>query len=155
MLAGPGRARAGRGRQQHVQQPFLGVFARARAQPLALLLAQHRHRGLGQVADHRIDVAPDVADLGELGRLDLDEGRAREPRQAARDLRLAHAGGADQHDVLGRDLVAHRRRDLLPPPAVAQRDRDRALGRLLADDVAIQLLDDRARGQILRAAPRA
>src|SRR6185436_12267134 len=50
-------------------------------------------------------VARDVADLGELRRLHLDEGRAREPRQPARDLRLAHARGADQHDVLGSDLV--------------------------------------------------
>jgi hypothetical protein len=35
---------------------------------------------------------------------------------------------------------------LHPTPAVAQRDRDRALGGLLADDVAIELLHDHARG---------
>jgi len=61
--------------------------------------------------------------------------------------------GRDVEQII-RDLVAHRRRHLLPPPAVAQRDRHRPLGRLLPDDVAIQLLDDRPRRQILRALER-
>ena len=71
-----------------------------------LLVAHQRDGGLDQVADHRLDVAADVADLGELGRLDLDERRLRQLRQAARDLGLADAGGADHDDVLRRDLVA-------------------------------------------------
>ena len=83
---------------------------------------------LDQVADDRVDVAADVADLGELGRLDLDERRVGEPREPARDLGLADAGRADHQDVLRRDLLAQRLGDLLAPPAVAQRDRDRALG---------------------------
>ena len=91
---------------------------------LALLLDGH----VDQVADDRVDVLADVADLGELGRLDLDERRVGEPRQAARDLGLADAGRADHQDVLRRDLAAHRLVDLLAAPAVAQRDRDRALG---------------------------
>ncbi len=65
---------------------------------------------LHQVADHRLDVAPDVADLGELGGLDLEERRVRELGQAARDLGLADAGGADHQDVLGHDLLGQRRR---------------------------------------------
>jgi hypothetical protein len=71
--------------------------------------------------------------------------------QPTRDLGLAHAGGADEHDVLGRDLVAHGARHLLPAPAVAQGHGHRALGRALAHDVAIQFLDDGARGERLAA----
>ena len=84
---------------------------------------------LHQVAHHRLDVAADVADLGELRRLDLDERRLREPRQPARDLGLADAGRPDHQDVLRRDLLGELRRQLLPPHAVAQRDGHGALGR--------------------------
>ena len=41
------------------------------------LLARLLDRRLGEIADDGIDVAADVADLGELGRLDLDERRVR------------------------------------------------------------------------------
>ena len=85
---------------------------------------------------------PDVADLGVLRRLDLDEGRLRELGQPPRDLRLPHAGGADHDDVLRRDLVAQLGRQLLAAPAVAQRDGHRALGAVLPDDVAVELGDD-------------
>ncbi len=64
---------------------------------------------VGEIADDRLDVLADVADLGELGRLDLEEGRVGQRRQASRDLGLADAGRADHQDVLGRDLVAQRR----------------------------------------------
>jgi hypothetical protein len=42
---------------------------------LALLLDGH----VDQVAHDGVDVLADVADLGELGRLDLDEGRIGQP----------------------------------------------------------------------------
>jgi hypothetical protein len=58
--------------------------------PLALCL----DGDVDEVADDRVDVLADVADLGELGRLDLDEGRVGEARQAARDLGLADSGRA-------------------------------------------------------------
>ena len=48
---------------------------------------------------------------------------------------------------LGSTSSRRRLVQLLAPPAVAQRDRDRALGGLLADDEAIELGDDLARGQ--------
>ena len=102
---------------------------------------------LDQVADDRFDVPADIADLGELGRLDLEERRLGELGQSARDLGLAAAGRADGQDVLGQHLLAQRLVQLQAPPAIAQRDRDRALGRLLADDEAIELGDDLARGQ--------
>ena len=81
-------------RQQHVEQALLGGVGGAVAHLARLGLARLLDRDLDQVADDRVDVAADVADLGELGRLDLDERRVGEPRQAARDLGLAHAGRA-------------------------------------------------------------
>ena len=92
---------------------------------------------------------PDVADLGELGRLDLDERRAGEPRQPARDLGLPDAGGADQDDVVGRDLVPDVVGRLGAAPAVPQRDGDGLLGGVLPDDVAVELGDDLPRRQLL------
>src|SRR5690606_9519216 len=66
----------------------------------------------------------------------------------AADLGLADAGGADHQDVLGIDLLAQGRVELPAPPAAAQRHGDRALGLLLADDEAVELGDDLARGQV-------
>jgi hypothetical protein len=66
-------------------------------------------RHLGQIAHHRVDVASDVADLGELAGLDLDERRSDELGQPPGDLGLADAGRADEDDVLGCDLVAESR----------------------------------------------
>ena len=104
-------ARAG---QQRVEDALLGGVLGARRAALRISCSRACFdRDLDQVADDRVDVAADVADLGELGRLDLDEGRVGEPRQAARDLGLADAGGADHEDVLRRDLAAQRLGDLL------------------------------------------
>src|SRR5207244_12935706 len=60
---------------------------------------------------------------------------------------LPDAGRADHNDVLRRDLVPQLRWQVLSPPAVAQRDRHRALCSLLADDVAVQFGDDLRRGE--------
>ena len=117
----------------------LRAFSRHSGEPL---LAHQLHGDLGQVADHRFDVAADVADLGELRRFDLEERRLRELRQPPRDLGLADAGRADHQDVLRRDFFGHLRRQLLSAHAVAQRDRDGALGLVLADDVLVELGDD-------------
>ena len=136
-------------RHQELQQAVLGAHLRGLAHRVALLLLDHADGDLDQVAHHRLDVAPDVAHLGELARLDLQERRLGEPRQAARDLGLADAGRADHQDVLGRDLVGDLGRELLAPPAVAQGDGDRALGLLLADDVLVELDHDLARRHVL------
>ena len=141
-----------RRRQQHVEQALLGVVGGAVAHLARLDFARVLDRDFDQVANDGVDVAADVAHLGELGRLDLHERRFGEARKPARDLRLADAGGPDHQDVLGRDLVAQRLGHLLPAPAVAQRDRDRALGCLLPDDVLVELGDDLFGGQ-LRHAP--
>src|SRR6185369_2327871 len=113
-----------------------------------LLVAHQLDRDLDEITDDRVDIAADVADLGELARLDLEERRACEAREPPRDLGLSDAGRADHDDVLRRDLVAQIALDLLAPPPVAERHRDGALGLLLADDVAIELLDDACRRQI-------
>jgi hypothetical protein len=149
-----GTAVGGRRRQQQLQQPLLGALCRAGAHRLALLLLDHRHRHLDEVAHHRLDVAADVAHFGELARLHLDEGGAGELGEAAGDLRLADAGGADHQDVLGVDLVGHRRVEALAAPAIAQRDRHRLLCRLLADDVTVELGDDLARRQLFEPGER-
>ena len=130
---------------QRVEQALLGGQLGLGLDLLAQALAGHGDGDLDQVADDLLDVAADVADLGELGRLDLEEGRLRQARQAAGDLGLADAGRPDHQDVLGQDLLAQLLGQLLAPPAVAQGDGDGALGVVLADDEAVQLGDDLAR----------
>jgi hypothetical protein len=134
-------------RQKRIEQTLFGGISCPVLHAGELFLAEQLHRGLDQVFDDGIDIAADITDLGELGRLDLHEGCARESRQAAGDLGLADAGGADHQDVLGRDLGAQRLPDLHATPAVAQCDGDGALGGLLTDDVFVELGDDLARRQ--------
>jgi hypothetical protein len=134
--------RVGERRHQQLDQSLLDAGARAVADVSGLLLADHLDGDLRQVADDRLDVAAYVADLGELGRLDLQEWRVREPREPPRDLGLPHSCGPDHQDVLGKDLARHLRIELLAPPAVAQGDRHRALGAALPDDVLVELRSD-------------
>ena len=116
--------------------------ALAPARPCACCSRVSAMRDLDQVAHDLLDVAADIADLGELGRLDLEERRAGELGQAARDLGLADAGRADHQDVLRQHLLAQLVVELQPAPAVAQRDGDGALGVVLADDEAVEFGDD-------------
>ena len=105
---------------------------------LLRLLGHHVDRQLGQVTDHRFDIAADIADLGELRGLDLEKGALGQMRQPAGDLGFAHAGRPDHDDIFRGDLLAQRWFDLLPPPAVAQGNGHRAFGIGLTDDVPIQ-----------------
>ena len=114
---------------------------------LAAPLLLEPDRFLDQVAGDLLDVAADIADLGELGRLDLDERRVGELGQPPADLGLAAAGRADHQDVLGRHLLAQLLGQPLAAPAVAQRDRDRALGVVLADDMLVEGGDHRLGGE--------
>ena len=138
---------ARRGREQGIQDALLGRPLRLVPQLVHLLLAEHLHRDVRQVPDDGLHVPPHVAHLGELGGLDLDEGGVGESRQAPGDLGLAHPGGADHEDVLGRDLGAQGLADLHAPPAVAQRNGHRALGLVLTDDVLVELGDDLLGGE--------
>ena len=143
-LAGVG---AGIRADQRVEHALLGGEFGLGLDLLAQPLAGHADRDLDEVAHDLLDIAADIADLGELGRLDLDKRRLRQPRQAARDLGLAAAGRADHQDVLRQHLLAQFGRQLLAAPAVAQGDRDGALGVVLADDEAVELGDDLARAE--------
>src|SRR5213080_4129602 len=142
-----GRCRRG-GKQQIQQALFRARFGLGIDVVLALG-AHHVDRHVHELAHHGLDVAAHVADLGELGRLDLQERRAREARQPARDLGLPHPGGADHDDVVREDLVADVLRRLRATPAVAHRDRDGLLRHLLAHDVAVQLRHDLPGRQLL------
>src|SRR5437762_2752923 len=134
-------------REQEVEESLLGERGGPLGDARRHLGLNHVHGELGEVTDHRFDVAPHVADLRVLGGLDLQEGRLGELREPARDLGLPDAGRPDHDDVLRRDLVAELRRQVLPAPAVPQRDGDGALGPLLADDVPVELGDDLRGGE--------
>ena len=119
----------------------------------ALLLAHKRDADLDQIAHDQLHVAADIADLGELRRLNLEKRRARELREAARNLGLADAGRPDHQNVLWQHFFAQLFVELQPPPAIAERDRDRALRILLADDIAVEFRDDLARRKIAQFLP--
>ncbi len=96
----------------------------------------------------RIHIPPDIADLGELRRLHLDERRLRQLRQPPRDLGLAARRSARSSGCSSAP----------PPPAIPsgsccrrqrlrKRDGHGALGVLLADDEAVELGNDLARGR--------
>lgn len=136
------RRRARRLADERFEHAFLGIDMGARLDVLAHLLAHQADGDLDQVADDLLDVAADIADLSELGRLDLDERRTGKARQAARYLGLADAGWADHQDVLRHHLFTHLAFELLAAPAVAQGDGHGALGVLLADDEAIEFRND-------------
>jgi hypothetical protein len=142
-----------RRRQQHVEQALLGGIGRAVAHLARLGFARLLQRGLHEIADDRVDIAADVAHLGELRRLDLDERRFGQACETARDLGLAHAGRADHQDVLRGDLLPQRLGHLLAAPAIAQRDRDRTLRRVLTDDVLVEFADDLGGGHVRHRRP--
>ena len=110
--------------------------------------ADEADRFFDEITDDRIDVAANIANFGELGGFHLDERGVGEASEAAADLGLAAAGGADHQDILGHHFVAQIVGQLLPAPAVAQGHGNGALGIILPDDVAIQCGDDLAGGQI-------
>ena len=115
---------------------------------LALSLARLKDGNFHEVTHNLLDIATDIADLGEFGGLDLDERSAGKPREAAGDLGLADTGRPDHQDILGQHFLAQLTGKLQPPPAVAQRDRDRALGVGLADNEAVEFGDDFTGGKV-------
>ena len=149
VVAERGALDLGDGREEQVEEALLDALLGDLFDLGLALLADHVDRDVHEVADHGLDVAADVADLGELGRLDLDERRAGEAGEAAGDLGLPDPRRPDHDDVVGHDLVAQLVIDALAAPAVAQRDRDRLLGGVLADDVLVQLRDDLPRRQLV------
>src|SRR5690606_33659406 len=122
-----------------VEHALLGGLLRPRSYLLALGLADETYADLDEVAHNRVHVPADVADLGELGRLDLEERRAGQSSQPAGDFSLADACRPDHQNVLGQHLLAQLRSKLLSAPAIAEGNRDRALGIVLADYEAVEL----------------
>ncbi len=131
--------------QQGIKNTFFGRVLRPMTHLGNLSLTGHLHRHIGQVTDDGVHLAAHVAHLGELGRFNFDERGFRQPSETARNFCLAHAGGSDHQDVLGRNLALQGLTNLHPAPAVAQRYGHRTLGLVLADDVFVQFLDDFAR----------
>ena len=131
-------------RHEDVEDALLGKLLRLFLHGLHALLAHHANGGFNKIPHDGLDVAADVADLRELRRLNLDERRLDELREAAGNLSLADAGRADHEDVLRDDLVLHGAGELAAAPAVAQGDGDGALGLILPDDVFVELLHDLA-----------
>src|SRR5471032_1738705 len=129
-------------RQQGVEDAIFGSVFGAMANLGHFLFAQQLDGGIGQITNDRFDVTTDIADFGELGRFDLDERRVGQFGQATGDLGFTDTGRADHQDVLGGYFNAQFFRQLHPAPAVTQRDGDGAFGIVLADDMAIEFVDD-------------
>ena len=108
----------------------------------------HGDGGLDKVSDNLLDITADVTNFGELSGLDFKERRLRELGKAAGDLGFANARGADHQDILRINFVAKIIAKLLAAPAIAQGDGDSAFRVTLADDVAVELGDDLAGGQV-------
>src|SRR5690606_26579431 len=79
------------GGEQGVEYALLHRLLGRLLDRLGHLLAHEIHGSLDEIAHHALYVAPEVADLGELRRLHLDERRANQRREPPGDLRLPHA----------------------------------------------------------------
>ena len=132
---------AGR-RQQGVEDAlFSGVFGTV-ANLHDFLFAQQLDCSISQITDDRLDVTAYIANFGELGGFNLDERCVGQFGQTTGDLGFTDTRGADHQNVFWRHFNAQFFGQLHPAPAVTQRDGYGALGVVLADDVAIELVDD-------------
>ena len=104
---------------------------------------------LEQLEDDVLDVLADVAGLGQGGRVGHGEWHVEDPRQSLGEQSLAAAGRADQQDVrLGElDLVAGLRAVGEALVMVVDRDREDALGAVLADHIIVEDLADLRRSR--------
>ena len=139
---------AGRVPGQRRQHAFLGGGVGAGFHILAHRGAGHRDGAIHQIADDTVDIAPDIANFGEFGRLDLEKRGFGQLGEAAGDFGFADPGGADHQDVFRIDLVAQVIGQTAAPPAVAQGHGDGAFRLGLANDVAVKFRDNLARGQV-------
>ena len=120
-------------------QPVLRQHLGAGFDPGGMLVLHHADGVFRQIPDDGFHVPAHIAHLGELGGFHLDEGRLHQLGQTAGNFRFAHARGPDHQNVLGIDFIPHFLGQLGTAVAVAQGDGHRALGFVLADDVAVQL----------------
>jgi len=134
--------------EDHLGEAVFGGILRTRLHALEGFFLADLDRVLDQIANHRFDVPPDVAYLGELRGFDLHERRTRELGKPASDFGLTNAGRPDHDDVARRDLVAKVARHVLSSPAATERNGDCSLGLVLPNDVPIELANRFARGKI-------
>ena len=133
--------------RKHIDKPLHHALAGLGFHQPALFLSHHRDSCFGEVPNHALHVAAVIAHLGILGGFDLDKGRADKLRQPAGDLGFADAGGPDHNDVLRGDILTHFFGQLLATPAIANGHGDGALGSVLANNMAIEQLNDLPRRQ--------
>ena len=133
---------------ERVQNALLRLQMRLCADFFALAVAHEANRRLDKIAHDLIDVAADIANFGELRRLNLEEGRIGKLREPPRNLGLADARRADHEDIFRKNFFPHIPVELLAAPAVAQSDGDRALGVMLADDITVQFGYDFPRREV-------
>ena len=117
---------------------------------IQFFLSHHIDGGFHQIADHGFNIAPHVADFRVFGGFDLHEWAARQARKSPGNFGFAHAGRANHQDILGQHVFSNFRRQLLSAHTIAQRNRNCALGRILPDDIFIELRDDFARGHVVK-----
>ena len=132
---------------ERIDEPLDRVLPRRLTDLFPALFGHRSDGGLDQIAHHRLDIAPDVADLGVFGCLDFHERRADESGQASRDFGFADAGRADHQNVLRRDLVAQIFSRTGAAVAIAQCDGDGAFRLRLPHDVLVEFGDDLTRRQ--------
>ena len=144
----------GRRRQQQIEQALFGGLFGALGDFVELFLADHVNRGFHQVADHGFNVAADVADFGVFRGFHFHERAAGQTREAARDFRLAHAGGTDHQNIFRQNVFGEFGREFLAADAIAQGDGHGFFGEVLADDVFVQLDNDFARRELVERGQR-
>ncbi len=144
------RSRGRRRRQQQIQHALFGGLFGAVGHLVQFFFADHVDGGFHQVAHHRFHVAADITHFGVLRSFDFYEWATRQPRQPARNFRLAHAGWPDHQNILRQHVFRDLRRQFLPAHAIAQRHRHRALGRCLPHDVLIEFRHDFARRHVIQ-----
>ena len=109
--------------------------------------------GLQQLEDDVLDVFADIAGFGQRRGIRHRERHVEDARQRLGEQRLAAAGRADQQDVrLGQFDVVVLRRVVEPLVVVVDRDREHALGVVLADHVVVENRADLVRRRARRRA---
>ena len=106
------------------------------------MVAKQLDAGFDQVTNNRLDIAPDIADFGKLGRLDLDKRRIGQLCQAPCNFCFTNSGRANHENVFRCDFVAHPLIELHAPPAITQSNGHGAFGVVLTNNVFVQLMDD-------------
>ncbi len=145
------RLRRFRLRQEAVDDAFVRKFFCLLCHGVHFVYLHHADRSLDQVADHRFDIAADIADLGELRCFDLDERRIDELRQASGDLGLPDAGRSDHKDILRYDLFFQFFAELLAAPAIAESNGNGLLRLCLPYNIMIKFLNDLSRCQFAQS----